>query len=158
MMVEVAVDRVEAAYRAIHPRLWRALLSFSGDADMASEAEAEAFAQAIRRGDDIDDVGRWVWRSAFLIAGGMLSDRRRSNGDVPDVDADTPASLGEFLGLLGGLSEQQRACITLRYVGRFTPAEIAELLETTPGTVRVQLHRAHSALRTSLGAEGEHDG
>ena len=43
-------DRVEAVYRAVHPRLWRSLLAFTGD------AQVEAFAQVLRRGDAFDDV------------------------------------------------------------------------------------------------------
>ena len=54
------MDRVEAAYRAVHTRLWRALLAFTGDAELASDAEAEAFAQALRRGDAVEDVEAWV--------------------------------------------------------------------------------------------------
>ena len=64
-------------------------------------------------------------------------------------------SVGEFLGLLGGLSPQQRACVALRYVGGYTALEIGELLGTSAGTVRVQLHRAHVALRESI-SEAEH--
>ena len=63
-------DRVEAVYRSVHPRLWRSLLSYTGDAELASDAEAEAFAQVLRRGDAVDDVAAWVWRSAFRIAVG----------------------------------------------------------------------------------------
>lgn len=151
-MVEVGVDRVEAAYRAIHPRLWRALLSFTGDADLASDAESEAFAQAIRRGDGIEDVQAWVWRSAFKIAAGMLA-RRDPPTPAPDLQRDDPESLDDFLALLGGLSTQQRAITALRYVGDFTPTEIADLLDTSPGAVRVQLHRAHATLRATLGKE-----
>lgn len=152
-MVEVGVDRVEAAYRAIHPRLWRALLSFTGDADLASDAESEAFAQAIRRGDDIEDVQAWVWRSSFKIAAGMLARRPASRQPPVEEHSIDPAPLSEFLALLDGLSTQQRAITSLRYVGGFTPTEIAELLDTSPGAVRVQLHRAHTTLRATLGKE-----
>ena len=70
--------RVEAAYRSIHPSLWRALLAYTGDREVASDAESEAFAQVIRRGDEVIDVGAWVWRSAFAIAGGMLAGRAKA--------------------------------------------------------------------------------
>lgn len=68
---------IEAVYRAQHERLWRALLSYSGDPDVESDAEAEAFAQVLRRGDAVDDPAAWVWTAAFKIAGGMLQTRRR---------------------------------------------------------------------------------
>jgi RNA polymerase sigma factor (sigma-70 family) len=152
MMVEVGADRVEAAYRVIHPRLWRALVSFTRDAELASDAESEAFTQALRRGDGIDDVEAWVWRSAFKIAAGMLA-RREPSGVMPDRRVVDPTPLSEFLSLLDGLSAQQRAIAALRYIGGFTPAEIAAVLDTSPGSVRVQLHRAHAALRTTLEKE-----
>lgn len=152
----IGEDRVEAVYRSVHVRLWRSLLSYTGDADLASDAEAEAFAQVLRRGDAIEDVGAWVWRSAFRIAAGLLSDRSDSTG-VTGVDglATVDGSVAEFLGLLAGLSPQQRACVALRYVGGYTSAEIGEILGTSPGTVRVQLNRAHATLRQAI-TEAEH--
>ena len=142
-------DRVEAAYRAVHTRLWRALLTFTGDAELASDAEAEAFAQALRRGDAVEDVEAWVWRSAFRIASGLLASRSKDLAAVDRWMSPTP-SMTEFLDLLAGLSRQQRACVALRYVGEYTSVEIGELLGTSAGTVRVQLNRAHSVLRDLL--------
>jgi len=149
-----AQDRVEAVYRAVHPRLWRSLLAYTGNAETASDAEAEAFAQVIRRGDAVDDVEAWVWRSAFRIAAGLLASRSSTLGDV-DISISSTHSMAEFLGLLSGLSAQQRACVALRYVGEYTAPEIGDLLGTSPGTVRVQLNRAHAALRESI-TEAEH--
>jgi DNA-directed RNA polymerase specialized sigma24 family protein len=62
----------------------------------------------------------------------------------------------EFLSLLGGLSDQQRACVVLRYVGGLGAPAIATCLNTTTTTVRVQLHRAHRTLRQRLGEEAGH--
>jgi DNA-directed RNA polymerase specialized sigma24 family protein len=144
-------DRVEEVYREVHPRLWRALLAYTGDRELASDAEAEAFAQALRRGDAIVDVEAWVWRSAFRIARGLLSVRSTSSG-VSSIEHVPPASgsVVEFLGLLTNLPAQQRACVALRYLGDYTSREIAEMLGTSAGTVRVQLSRAHAALRGSI--------
>jgi RNA polymerase sigma-70 factor (ECF subfamily) len=155
MMGAVSVDRVEAAYRRVHARLWRSLMAYGGDAEVASDAEAEAFAQALRRGDAIDDVDAWVWRTAFRIAAGMLSDRRAGVplSDAPPAGVTVPAPVVELLDLLGCLTEQQRACVVLRYLGGFESPRIADLLGTSPGTVRVQLHRAHQTLREMLQTE-----
>ena len=79
------VSRVEAAYRSIHARLWRALLAYTGNRDVASDAEAEAFAQVLRRGDEVVDIAAWVWRSAFVIARGMLATRGDPRGVASDV-------------------------------------------------------------------------
>lgn len=144
-------DRVEEVYRRVHPRLWRALLAYTGDRELASDAEAEAFAQVLRRGDAIVDVEAWVWRSAFRIAGGFLSMRSTTLG-ASSIEQVPPASgsVVEFLGLLTNLPAQQRACVALRYLGDHSSREIAELLGTSAGTVRVQLSRAHAALRGSI--------
>ncbi len=149
------MDPVEAVYRSHHDRLWRSLLAYTGDADVASEAAAETYSQAVGRGQELLDPGAWIWRTAFRIAGGLLADRRRTVGAAqvsPEVEhgladrAGLDSSLVEFLDLLHTLSDRQRAVVILRYAGGFKPTEIAALLETSPGTVRVQLHRAHEHL------------
>jgi RNA polymerase sigma-70 factor, ECF subfamily len=150
----VGNERVEAVYRAQHAKLWRSLYAHTGDRDITNDAEAEAFTQALRRGDHIDDVSAWVWKSAFRIANGMLASRRRPLRSVT-IDPPTAASIAEFVSMLQQLSDQQRACVVLRYVAGFEPSEIAELLGTTSGTVRVQLHRAHESLRNTLRLDGE---
>ncbi len=151
-MEDVSVDRVEAAYRTVHGRLWRALFAYTGSCDLASDAESEAFAQALRRGDAVENVEAWVWRASFRVAGGLLAARRDRPSSLPmDVDGrSSPDSALEFVDLLGGLSDQQRACVVLRYMGGYPPREIADLLGTSSGTVRVQLHRAHQQLRTTI--------
>ena len=82
---------------------------------------------------------------------------RSSSTTVEPLDGSTPStgSVAEFLGLLADLSPQQRACVALRYVGDYTSPEIGELLGTSAGTVRVQLNRAHAALRHTI-TEAEH--
>jgi len=65
-------DAVERLYREQGDRMWRALLGFAGDPDVARDAEAEAFAQLLRRGAGVRDRERWVWRAAFRIAAGEL--------------------------------------------------------------------------------------
>ncbi len=67
---------VEALYRQDSDRLWRAVRAFAGDPDIASEAVAEAYAQALRRGPAMRDPAAWIWRSAFHIAAGALKSRR----------------------------------------------------------------------------------
>jgi RNA polymerase sigma-70 factor (ECF subfamily) len=151
------VSRVEAVYRSIHPVLWRALLAYTADRELASDAESEAFAQALRRGGEIVDVAAWVWRSAFAIATGMRTARAnvRPMTARSDSASAAPASAAEFVSLLGGLSGQQRACVVLRYAGGMDIAAIAEALNTSATAVRVQLHRAHGSLRKTL-KEAEH--
>ena len=148
--------RVEAVYRSLHPRLWRSLLAYTGDAEVASDAEAEAFAQVLRRGEAVDDVAAWVWRSAFHRLGlaggygrapaGSVRRRARRHQRVRwpsswDSWPTSPRSSGPV-----------SRCATSAGTRR---DEIGELLGTSAGTVRVQLHRAHAALRHTI-LEAEH--
>lgn len=159
-MKALLMDPVEEVYRSQHDRLWKALLAFTGDPDLAAEAEAETFSQAFARADELHNPERWIWRTAFKVAAGILADRRSRSGESSLAEmeqaedrsaSDMDSSLAEFLDLLESLSDQQRTVVILRYAGGFKPTEIAELLETTPGTVRVQLHRAHRNLRERIG-------
>ena len=59
---------LEAVYRRDSDRLWRSLFAFAGDADIASDAVAEAYAQLLRRGDAVSDPAAWASRAAFRIA------------------------------------------------------------------------------------------
>ena len=154
------VARVRAAYERTHARLWRAVLSWSGSPDVADEAVAEAFAQALRRGDAVVDVDAWVWRAAFRIAGGELARRQRAalTDAVPDVAHDSgwsPSLPGELLDALRTLSDQQRACVVLRDVGGLSVSEVAAALGTSSGTVRVQHLSGRRRLRRILGDDDD---
>jgi len=41
---------LERLYREQRDRMWRAVFAFAGDSEVASDAVAEAFAQALKRG------------------------------------------------------------------------------------------------------------
>jgi hypothetical protein len=66
---------VESLYRVQGARLWRSIALSTGSRDVADDAVAEAFAQAIARGDAIHDPAAWIWRAAFGIAAGELKER-----------------------------------------------------------------------------------
>lgn len=66
---EVELERL---YREEGARIWRALVAHTGDREIAADAVAEAFAQALHRGDEVKAPGPWLWRAAFRIAMGEL--------------------------------------------------------------------------------------
>jgi hypothetical protein len=55
-------DELERLYRDQWDRMWRAVFAFAGDREIASDAVAEAFAQALRRGGAIRSLDRWLGR------------------------------------------------------------------------------------------------
>jgi len=171
------VERVRAAYEAVHAPLWRAVLAYSGSADVADEAVAEAFAQLLRRGEGVDDPAAWAWRSAFRIAAGELQRRRTMSTGVSltaAADADGPAGPGgrearqlrrarpldvgvplpepalDLIAALRQLTDQQRACVVLCDLAGHDAPSAARLLGTTGATVRVQLMRSRRRLRELL--------
>jgi RNA polymerase sigma-70 factor (ECF subfamily) len=145
----LAID-IEAVYREQAPRLWRSLLAYTGDAAIADDAMAEAFAQALRRGKAVREPERWVWRAAYRIAAGSLKERARPHAAAvePTYHLDeVPSSLAEALA---SLTPGQRAAIVLHYYADLRVSDVAEVLGTSTAAVKVSLMRARRRLRTFL--------
>lgn len=152
-LTETPRRTVELIYREQGARLWRAVLFYAGDREVASDAVSEAFAQLLRRGDEVRDPSAWVWRTAFGLAGRELKRRKittvaERGGETDDM----PSALSEVLPLL---TRQQRACVVLHYYAGYSQIEIARILGTTSSTVGVHLHRARKRLRELL--EEDHE-
>lgn len=132
--------------------MWRALVAFSGSRDVADEASAEAFAQALRRGNEVRDVASWVWRSAFAIARGELQRRARDSDAAPEPDGDVPdfGGLHAQLMALSSLSDGDRELVVLCHLAGWTPHELADLQGVSAGAMRVRLHRATRHARALL--------
>jgi RNA polymerase sigma-70 factor (ECF subfamily) len=155
----IAIERpasVETVYRQGGARLWRAVYAYAGDRDIASEAVAEAFAQAVRRGDAIRDVAGWTWRAAFRIASGALKERRA--GDVfpavEDRHDDRYADV-DLLTALHRLPDGQRAAVVLYYYADLPVREIASRLGSNEIAVRANLSRGRRRLHALLGDDDE---
>jgi RNA polymerase sigma-70 factor (ECF subfamily) len=149
-----ATSEVEAVYRDDGDRLWRALFAFAGDENVASDAVAEAFAQALRRGSAIRDVRRWVWRSAFRLAKGDL--KRQSGmhfGPMPEGAFHDAHPDEQLLAALQRLTPQQRAVIVLHYYVDCPVREIARRTGINSLAVRAHLSRGRKRLRILLGDE-----
>jgi RNA polymerase sigma-70 factor (ECF subfamily) len=111
---------------------------------------AEAFAQALRRGDQIRDPERWLWRSMFRIAAGELKERGRTlmTGVEGSYEIEEPAR--ELISALGKLSSKQRSAVVLHHAAGYPLREIAEILGSTTGAVKVHLARGRRRLRELL--------
>jgi RNA polymerase sigma-70 factor (ECF subfamily) len=141
---------LERLYREDGARLWRALMAFSGDREVASDAVAEAFAQALGRGDDLRDPQRWVWRAAFRIAAGELKDRGRFRAPAFDPGYETEEPSARLVSALARLSPNQRAALVLHYYAGYPTNEIAGILGASAATVRVHLSKGRKRLRRIL--------
>lgn len=147
------VDTVERAYRAQAERLWRALVLFSGDRELASDAVSEAFAQAMARGSGIHDLDRWVWRAAFNIARGDLERGARRSAELPKLPAEVPIETVDLVRALAKLSSKQRASVVLHHYAGYSTRETARIIGSTAGAVGMHLDRGRKRLRELLGEE-----
>lgn len=145
---------VESVYRLDGDRLWRALYAFAGTEEVASDAVAEAFAQALRRGSAIRDVRNWVWRAAFRLAAGDL--KRQSNlsrGPLPEGAFYDSHPDEQLLVALQALTPQQRVVIVLHYYADCPVREISRRTGINPLAVRAHLSRGRKHLRALMGDE-----
>jgi RNA polymerase sigma-70 factor (ECF subfamily) len=144
------MEQIERLYREQGDRIWRGLLAFAGDPEVANDAVAEAFAQVLRRGDEVRDPERWIWRAAFRIAAGELKERRKIVETVaaPAYEMDEPAR--DLVVALGALSERQRASVVLHDAAGYSAREVAKIVGSTEAAVRVHLMRARRRLQELL--------
>jgi RNA polymerase sigma-70 factor, ECF subfamily len=137
-------------YREHAATLWRALVAYTGDREVADDALAEAFAQAAARGDALRSPERWIWTAAFRIAAGQLRALRRGPAlHEPLARADASEAY-ELLDALAKLPSKQRAALVLHYYGGYKTQEIAQILGSTGATVRVHLSAGRKRLRKLL--------
>jgi len=151
---EATAERdIERLFASESPRMWRSIVGYTGDPDIASDAVAEAFTLALERSQDIASPAGWLWRVAFRIATAELKRRRQERGDVPDQAYLVDDRATEVVAALRRLSPRQRGAIVLRYYADRPIEDVARILGSTPAAVRVHLMRARRRLRELLEAD-----
>jgi RNA polymerase sigma-70 factor, ECF subfamily len=137
-------------YREHGARLWRAVFAFTRDRAITDDAVSEAFAQCIRRGDEVANPKAWVWRASFRIAAGALKERGRWAAMPQEPSYEIPEEPSRLLAALDHLSANERASLVLRHYTGYETKEIATILGIAPATVRVHLSRGRRKLRPLL--------
>jgi RNA polymerase sigma-70 factor (ECF subfamily) len=148
----IQAETIEHAYRTNRDRLWKALLAYTGDPEIASDALAETVARALASRTSIDDAAAWLWRVGFRVATAELKAARK-----PDPEREPSYELDEevldVLIALNRLTSRQRATFVLFYLDDRPTEEIAIVLGLSAATVSVHLHRARRRLRSILEAD-----
>jgi RNA polymerase sigma-70 factor (ECF subfamily) len=144
-------SEIELLYRQEGDRIWRALLAYAGNPDVASDALAEAFVQAIARGENLRDAASWIWAASFRIAAGEL---KRRGHVVSLTQLDIPYEMNDpvphLIEALASISPNQRLAIVMHdYADRPTD-EIARVIGVTRPTVHVHLSQGRKRLRALL--------
>jgi RNA polymerase sigma-70 factor (ECF subfamily) len=154
-------------YRRYLDRVYGYAFYQLGDHHDAEDATERIFLAALRAlpgfRDLVSTFRAWLLRIAhYSIANAHRSRARRRVEPLPDwferpsPDAD-PArqvavadELREVRHAIECLPEDRRQVILLRFVDELTTAEIAEVLDRSPGAVRVLLHRSLRDLAARL--------
>jgi RNA polymerase sigma factor (sigma-70 family) len=134
-----------------------------GGAD-AEDVTSETFERAVRYRETYDPAKgtpvSWVLGIARRCTNDALAARKTSHLELFEAQApgDLESETGERLELesaLARLPPDDFELLSLRYGADLSAKKIAEVLGSTPGAVRVALHRAHARLRLLLEDGGE---
>jgi RNA polymerase sigma factor (sigma-70 family) len=125
----------------------------------AEDITSETFERALRYRESYDPAKgtpvSWVLGIARRCTNAAIAERKTGwlelfETEAPgDLEAETAERL-ELESALAGLPAADFEVLSLRYGADLSAKRIAEVLDSTPGAVRVALHRAHGRLRDVL--------
>lgn len=170
------LSAIERTFRASERRLWGLCYRMTGVAADADDLVQEAFVRAVEAPAALadGDLERWLVRVATNLSLDCLRRRRRrryhgpwlpsplETGETVEVSgSETTEASGAaqrveraeevsyaFLVALEALSPRARAVLLLVDVLDYPVAEVARILETSEGNVRVLHHRARRTLES----------
>ncbi len=161
--MNVSHETFESFYRREFRNVVGLAYALSGSRLGAEDLAQEAFIAAHKRWEKIggfDKPGAWVRR---VVANLAVSGFRRKSAERKalarlanertDVIPALEAEDDEFWNLLRGLPKRQAQATALFYLEDRPVSEIAEILECSPSTAKVHLHRGRKALGARLGLE-----
>lgn len=155
-------------YREHAAGLYGFLSYRAGDRATAEDLVSETFERAFRARLRFDrrkgTEKRWLYSIALNCARDHARRRavdreaheRLDALPAPAAEPDPLEALGErdsMLTALAALPEGERDAVVLRYVSRFTAAEVGRIVGESTTTVEGRVYRGLRRLRTQLGAE-----
>ncbi|WP_327090182.1 sigma-70 family RNA polymerase sigma factor [Nonomuraea sp. NBC_01738] len=136
------------------------LLALGADADTAADLAQNAFVKAFGVWDELRHPKAWLRRVAQNDLGDLRRIRQReaASDELPEREDALSAAMAvelrdehrSVISALKLLPVKQREALAW-YLDGFSPAEIAECLETRPVAVRQNLFKARRSLRAWLG-------
>jgi RNA polymerase sigma-70 factor, ECF subfamily len=147
--VDVA-SGLERLFREEAPRLWRSLVLSTGSPEIAGDAVAEAFAQALRQGAGIRDPLAWVWKVALRTADREVRGRAQLRSAPAEASYEMPEQVVDLMRALARLSVHQRTAVVLADYAGHSHRHIAKVLGSTPSAVGVHVYRGRRRLRELL--------
>lgn len=170
-------DAMDALLARHQDRMWAICRRLAGNDADAADALQEAMILVVRRLDTFDGRARFTTWAHRVTTNACLDELRRRRrrpvdalpDDEDDDESDRPhrtvadddhpvdATVAEKLTVdaaLAQLSEDFRVPVVLRDLGGHDYADIAEILDIPPGTVRSRIARARHQLAELLGDPG----
>jgi RNA polymerase sigma-70 factor (ECF subfamily) len=167
----LSITDLEKIFQSHHGLVFRAAFRVTGDASDAEDVLQTVFLRLVRRPPEADGVRgleSYLYRSAINTALDILRSRARKTS-IP-LDEQSPAAIAgaasspdrevasaelrEWLRMaISRLSPRSAEMIVLRFFEGKDNPEIARMLETTPSTVAVTLHRARERLQREFQVE-----
>ncbi|MFN2197645.1 MAG: RNA polymerase sigma factor [Anaerolineales bacterium] len=170
-LVQLAQNGDEEAFGALYDQHAQAVFRFlAGNLGNSQEAEdltTEVFLRIWKALPDYESSGTPFSAFIFRIARNMLIDRYRADGRRQPVVSIDDIGLEEVLAdpeqkipdpqeyqtlhtALQSVRSDYREVLVLRFLNDFSIEEIAELMQRSPGAIRVLQHRALAAVRKVL--------
>lgn len=158
----IAIEAIdfETFFARHHGEMVRALTLALGDGELARDASAEGFARALQRWSKVSGYANpsgWVYRVGLNWARSRHRKRRRERvGAVVDLAAPpvSPRDV-QLIDAMNRLSFDHRCIVVGRYYLDWSEAQLAEVFDVAPGTVKSRLSRALAQLASLL--EDDHD-
>lgn len=162
-----------AAYEAYHTKVFAFIYSRVREVELAKDLVATVFERAYSKGHELRDrgaLGAWL----FMIAKNTIAGYYRSVGreathmqraceemrfvDSPATPEDVvlrDERLGHLMTHISKLPERDQELLSLKFDAELTNAEIADVLQMSPGNVRVAIFRALKRLRNLMTRDAE---
>ncbi|MGH7749122.1 MAG: RNA polymerase sigma factor [Candidatus Dormibacteria bacterium] len=160
LTMELPAERAEASFEAFFEESCQRIVGIvavaTGDVAAAEDAVQDAYARALTRWGRVSRLDRpdlWVARVATRVAIDAWRRRRRETPLETEMRAAVHDDIDRLWvrWSLEGLSPMQRVSVILRHVEGRPVAEVAEVVSTSPETVKTHLKRATRKLRALLG-------
>lgn len=157
-------DAFGSLVERLAPRLWRHLVAHGTSAADADDLVQETFLRVDRHRARYDRQWApttWIWTIARNLATNLATRRKptmplpseMSAAEPPPEPAHEPGAI--WARARAVLDERSATALWLRYGEDRGDDEIAGILGTTPGNVRVLLHRARKRLAEAIGHPAE---
>ncbi|OGY47733.1 MAG: hypothetical protein A2840_01080 [Candidatus Buchananbacteria bacterium RIFCSPHIGHO2_01_FULL_47_11b] len=138
--------------------------------DLTSEVFLKTWQYATQKDEEIENLRALLYRMARNLVIDFYRSRARQDWvndeeaalKIPDVrqqkllaQIEAKTELESLEGIMRQMKDEYRELLLLRYIEELSIGEIADVLQKTKGSVRVQLHRALKLSRELLESHGK---